>query len=102
MAPPNPQDILAQVKRLQQEMEKARGELAEEVIEVSVGGGAVRVRMSGVQECLGVEIKPDVLAGGDAEMVQDLMQSAINQAIRESQALAARRLGPLTGGLPGL
>jgi DNA-binding YbaB/EbfC family protein len=100
MAPPNPQDILAQVKRLQ--LEKARGELAEEAIEVSVGGGAVRVRMSGVQECLGVEIKPDVLAGGDAEMVQDLMQSAINQAIRESQALAARRLGPLTGGLPGL
>ena len=93
--------MMAQVQRLQEELARAQRELADEVVEVSAGGGAVRIRMSGTQECKAVLVTPALLQEGDVEMVQDLLTLAINQAIRESQMLAAHRLGPLTGALPG-
>ncbi len=95
--------MIEQIQRLQEELEQAQSELAEEVVEASVGGGAVKVSMSGAQECKGVVIAPHLLQEGDVEMLQDLVLLAINQAIHDSQALAARRLSPLTGGmgLPG-
>jgi hypothetical protein len=60
--------------------------------------------MSGTQECQQVIIDESLLGDGDLEMLQDLILLAVNQAIHDSQALAARRLGPLTGGLglPGV
>jgi DNA-binding YbaB/EbfC family protein len=96
--------MMAQIQRLQQELEQAQAELAEEVVEVSSGGGAVKIKMSGAQECKMVEIDPDLLKEGDVEMLQDLVLLAINQAITDSQNLAAQKLGPMTGGLniPGL
>jgi DNA-binding YbaB/EbfC family protein len=96
--------MLAQIQRLQQELEQAQIELAEEIVEVSSGGGAVKIQMSGSQECKMVEIDPELLKEEDVEMLQDLVLLAINQAITDSQNLAAQRLGPLTGGfnIPGL
>ena len=96
--------MLTQIQRLQQELQQAQAELAEEVVEVSAGGGAVRIQMTGTQECKMVEIDPQLLEEGDIEMVQDLLLLAINQAIRDSQNLAASKLGPMTGGfgIPGL
>jgi DNA-binding YbaB/EbfC family protein len=96
--------MMDQIQRLQKQLEEAQASLAEEVVEGSAGGGAVKILMTGANECKGVEIAPDMLVEGDVEMLQDLVMLAINQAIRESQDLATRRLGPLTGGLgiPGL
>jgi DNA-binding YbaB/EbfC family protein len=96
--------MMDQIQRLQKQLEEAQASLAEEVVEGSAGGGAVKVLMTGTYECKRVEISPDMLVEGDVEMLQDLVMLAINQAIGESQDLAARRLGPLTGGLgiPGL
>ena len=96
--------MMDQIQRLQKQMEEAQAALAEEVVEGSAGGGAVKVFMTGTYECKSVEIAPEMLAEGDVEMLQDLVLLAINQAISESQDLAARRLGPMTGGLgiPGL
>jgi DNA-binding YbaB/EbfC family protein len=96
--------MLAQIQRLQQELQQAQAELAEEVVEVSAGGGAIKIQMTGAQECKRVEIDPGLLEEGDVEMLQDLILLAINQAISDSQNLAARKLGPMTGGLgiPGL
>lgn len=96
--------MLAQIQRLQQELQQAQAELAEEFIEVSIGGGAVKIQMSGTQECKAVELDPHLLEEGDVEMLQDLLILAINQAIGDSQILAAGKLGPMTGGLgiPGL
>jgi len=96
--------MMDQIQRLQKQMEEAQAALAEEVVEGSAGGGAVKVFMTGTYECKIVEIAPEMLAEGDVEMLQDLVLLAINQAISESQDLAARRLGPMTGGLgiPGL
>ncbi|NIM96100.1 MAG: YbaB/EbfC family nucleoid-associated protein [Anaerolineales bacterium] len=96
--------MMASIQRLQEELQQAQAELADEVVEASSGGGAVKVVMSGTQECKSVEIAPHLIEEGDAEMLQDLVMLAVNQAIRDSQVLAARRLGPMTGGLgiPGL
>lgn len=99
---PNPKDLMAQVQRLQTELARVREELAEETVEVSVGGGVVRMLMSGTQECRKVTLDPGVVRPEEVEMLQDLLLGAVNQAIHESQQLAARRLGPLTGGLGGL
>lgn len=85
--------------RWQRELAQAQAELAQQMVEASAGQGAVRVVMSGTQECHRVVIDPDLLAQGDATRLQDLVLLAVNQAIKDSQLLAARRLSPLTGEL---
>jgi nucleoid-associated protein EbfC len=84
---------------MQAELAQAQADLADQTIEASAGGGAVKVVMTGTQECRSITIDPGLMQSGDASMVQDLVLLAVNQAIRDSQLLAARRLGPLTGGL---
>lgn len=93
---------MAQIQQLQQQLEKTKEELAKETVEASAGGGAVKVVMSGTQECHSVEIASHLVEDGDVEMLQDLVMLAVNQAIHDSQVLAARRLGPLAGGMPGM
>ena len=96
--------MLAQVQKLQENLARAQAELADETVEATAGGGVVRVAMSGTQVCKSVMIESQLLEEGDVEMLQDLLLLAVNQAIQDSQALAARKLGPLTGGLglPGI
>jgi len=100
--PQGGKDLMAQMQGLQERLVQAQNELAGEMVEASAGGGAVRVRMSGTQECHQVIIDPALLEGGDVEMLQDLLMLAINQAIHDSQVAAARRLGPLAGGMNAL
>ena len=88
--------ILGQVVHMRQELARAQAELASETVEASAGNGAVRVVMNGIQECRSVTISPHLVAEGKARLVQDLVLSAVNQAIRDSQLLAARRLAPMT------
>ena len=97
-------DMLSGFQRLKEGLARAQAELAEETIEASAGGGAVRVVMTGTQQCQAVTVAPQLLEDGDVEMLQDLIALAVNQAIRDSQELASRKLGPLTGGLeiPGM
>jgi DNA-binding YbaB/EbfC family protein len=92
-------NLNAQMKQLQDQLVQAQQDLADETVEASAGGGAVRVVMSGTQECQSVTVDPELLASDDIEMLQDLILLAVNQAIHDSQALAARKLGPLAGGL---
>ena len=94
--------MMAQLKRLQEQMEAAQEQLALETVTSSAGGGAVKVTMTGDQHCTAVEIDPDLLKDADAEMLQDLVLSAVNLALDESRKLAADRMGPLAGGIPGL
>lgn len=96
--------MMQQIQKLQEEMLKAQEALGEEVIEVSVGGGAVKVEMTGHQQMRSITIQPDVVDPEDVEMLQDLVLAAVNEAIEKSQGVAADRMGGLTGGLnlPGL
>jgi nucleoid-associated protein EbfC len=98
-------NMLAQIQQLQQEMEAAQASLAGETVEVSVGGGMVSVVANGQQEILAITIRPEVVDPDDVEMLQDLVLSAVNEVLKQSQQLASQRMGGLTQGLnlpPGL
>src|SRR3990172_8302135 len=89
--------MMARLQRMQEELARAQTDLAEQTIEASAGGGAVKVVMSGTQEACSGTILPSLLESGDAAMLQDLGLLAGEQAIRDSPVLAARRLGRLAG-----
>lgn len=100
--PPNMRKL---AQELQAEMLKAQEALGEETVEVSAGGGAVTVVMTGHQKLRSVKIAPEVLDPEDVEMLEDLIVAAVNEAVERSQQLAAERMSRLTGGLglpPGL
>lgn len=98
--PKNTMSMMQQLQQLQQQVEMAQAQLAEETVTATVGGGAVKVVMTGDQRCTSVEIAPELLEDADVEMMQDLLLSAFNAAMDQSRELAAERLGPLAGGLP--
>jgi DNA-binding YbaB/EbfC family protein len=102
MGNPLGKGMLEQLQKMQGNLLRAQEELKTEMVEASAGGGAVRIVMSGTQVCQEVTIDPGLLEAGDAEMLQDLVMLAVNQAIHDSQAMAARKLGPLSEGLGGL
>jgi DNA-binding YbaB/EbfC family protein len=92
--------MMQQIQRLQQQLTEAQARLAEETVTAAAGGGAIKVTMTGDQKCKSVEISAELLKEADAEMLQDLVLSAVNLALEQSRDLASQRLGPLTGGLP--
>ncbi len=91
---------MQQLKKLQEQMEQTQAQLAEETITVTVGGGALKITMTGDQRCRAIEIDPDLLKDADAEMLQDMLLSGVNLALDQSRKLAEDRMGPLAGGLP--
>ncbi|HEC23084.1 MAG TPA: YbaB/EbfC family nucleoid-associated protein [Chloroflexi bacterium] len=97
-------NLAQQLQKMQQDMLKAQEELANETLEVTAGGGMVKVVITGHQRVQAIELKPEVVDPDDVEMLQDLLVAAVNQAIAQSQAMAAERLEGLTGGLnlPGV
>jgi nucleoid-associated protein EbfC len=98
----SPGGMMQQIKQMQEQLAAAQAQLAEETVTSSVGGGTVKITMTGDQVCKNVTIDPELLSDPDVEMLQDLILSAINASIEQSRALAADRMGPLASGLPGL
>jgi DNA-binding YbaB/EbfC family protein len=94
--------MMQQIKRLQEQMEQAQVQLAEETVTATVGGGAVKVTMTGDQRCKDITIDPELLKDADADMLQDMLLSGVNLALDQSRKLAEERMGPLAGGLSGL
>ena len=92
--------MMQQIQRMQKQMEEAQAKLAESVVSATAGGGAIKVTMTGDQKCKSVEISPEFLKDADAEMLQDMILSAVNMALDESRALQEKMMGPLAGGLP--
>jgi nucleoid-associated protein EbfC len=98
----SPGGMMQQIKQMQEQMAAAQAQLAEETVTSSVGGGTVKITMTGDQVCKSVVIDAELLTDPDVEMLQDLILSAINTSLEQSRALAAERMGPLASGLPGL
>ena len=92
--------MMQQLQQLQQQMAEAQERLAQETVSASAGGGAVKVTMSGDQKCIAVEIDPKLLQDADAEMLQDLVLTAVNLSLDRSRELQQQVMGPLAGGLP--
>jgi DNA-binding YbaB/EbfC family protein len=74
------------------------------VVEATAGGGMVSVKMNGNKQLLSVQVEQDVFAGGDKEMLQDLIVAAVNEAVRKVDDALSGQLGGLTSGLkiPGM
>jgi DNA-binding YbaB/EbfC family protein len=96
--------MIQQAQKLQAQLAKAQEQLANLTIEASSGGGAVTVVMNGQQQIQSVKISPEVVNAEDVEMLEDMVLTAVSEAIAKSQEAAAKQLGGLTGGLkiPGL
>lgn len=95
-------DMRQQIMKLQEQMLETQESLGEETVTASAGGGVVQVVMTGHQRVQSVTIDPEVVDPEDVEMLQDLVMAAVNEGIELSQAIAAERMGALTGGLGSL
>ncbi|GAA4706612.1 YbaB/EbfC family nucleoid-associated protein [Brevibacillus fulvus] len=100
----NMQQMMKQVKKMQDEMQKTQEALKEKVVEGSAGGGAVVVRANGHKQILEIAVKPEVVDPDDIEMMQDLILTAVNDALRNVDELVGKEMGRFTGGMniPGL
>lgn len=96
--------LAGQLQAMQKQMLEAQEALGEKTVEVTAGGGAIRVVMTGHQKLQSITIDPEVVNSEDVEMLQDLIVAAVNEAVEASQNLAADEMGAITGGLniPGL
>ncbi len=97
--------MMAKIQKMQDEMAQAQQSLETETIDVSVGGGAVVVTMTGHQRVQAIKIDKATLDMEDEEWLtdlQDLLVAAVNQAVEQSQAMAAERMEGITGGLGGM
>ncbi|MEJ5224652.1 MAG: YbaB/EbfC family nucleoid-associated protein [Anaerolineales bacterium] len=92
--------MLSQIQRLQAQIAEAQEKLKEETVTATAGGGAIKITMSGDQVCKSVEIDPDFLKDADADMLNDMVLTAVNLALEKSRDLQAERMGPLASGLP--
>ncbi|MFZ5597176.1 MAG: YbaB/EbfC family nucleoid-associated protein [Bacillota bacterium] len=100
----NMQKMMKQVQKMQADMARLQEELGNRTVESTAGGGAVKVVANGRQEIVSIDIKPEAVDPEDVEMLQDLILTAVNAALKQSQDMVASEMGKLTGGLniPGL
>ncbi|HSQ33292.1 MAG TPA: YbaB/EbfC family nucleoid-associated protein [Peptostreptococcaceae bacterium] len=100
----NMNNLLKQAQKMQEEMQKTQKELESKELEASVGGGAVTVKVNGKKEIIDITIKPEVVDPDDIEMLQDLVLSAVNEALRSIDEMTSSQMSKLTGGMnmPGL
>ncbi|MCC3378030.1 YbaB/EbfC family nucleoid-associated protein [Paenibacillus sp. UY79] len=100
----NMNQMMKQVKKMQEQMLKAQEALGEKVIEGTSGGGVVAVEVNGHKKVLSITIKPEAVDPDDVEMLQDLVLTAVNDALSKADELANNDMGKFTGGMkiPGL
>ena len=97
-------NLMKEAQKLQQQMEKMQAEVAQRKVDATAGGGMVTVEANGKQEIVSIKIDPEVINKDDAQMLEDLVLAACNEALRKSKEMMQQELGKLTGGLkiPGL
>jgi DNA-binding YbaB/EbfC family protein len=117
--PPNLQNMLKQAQEMEAKMAEAQAALAEQTVEASTGGGMVKVSATGDGKITSLEISPEAVDPHDVELLQDMVLAAINEVLRQTEALREKSmsgaagfdpaealgalggLGGLGGGLPG-
>ena len=93
-------DLMKKAQQMKASMDRLQEELATREVEAGAGGGMVTVRASGAQEVVSIEIDPSVIDPDEKEMLQDLVQAAVNEALRKSKEMMQEEMGKITGGLP--
>ena len=93
------QQMLSRMRQVSEDLQRQVNSVA---VEASAGGGMVTVKMNGQKQVVEVKIEPEVFAGKDQEMLQDLVRAAVNEASRRVDDELADQMKSLTGGIPGL
>jgi hypothetical protein len=96
--------MLKEAQRMQERMAEAQAELATRTVEASAGGGKVLVTATGAGDIVSIKIDPQVVDPKDVEFLEDLVLTAVKQALEDAKEIAGAEMGKLTGGLkiPGL
>ncbi len=95
----NMSQMIKKAQKMQEEMKKAQDALAEAAYEASVGGGAVCAKVSGEKKLLSLTIAREAVDPDDVEMLEDLVISAVNEAMSKADKAAMESMGKLTGGM---
>lgn len=98
----NMQDMLKQAQKMQEDMAVLQEELDEKEYDISAGGGAVKVKISGKLEVRSLEISPEIVDPDDIETLQDILTAAINEAIKTVSDTNNAEMGKVTGALSGM
>ena len=96
--------LMKQANQMQIKMKKTQEELALKEYEAASGGGAVKVKVNGDHKIINLTIDPEVMKSGDVEMLQDLITTAVNEAVKVAKDTSAKEMEKITGGLniPGM
>ena len=102
--PGNYSNLMKQAQRMQRQMEEAQKQLEESSFEGTSGGGVVKVTVTGKRLVTGVEIKPEAVDPDDVEMLQDLVMTAVNEAMKQVDEATESKMGGIGGNLnlPGM
>ena len=92
------QGLMKQAQQMQADMLEAQEKLKDEVVEASAGGGMVKVKMGGDLTLREIVIDPEAIDPEDAEMLQEMVQAAVNEGLRAAQELASSKMGGIAGG----
>ena len=91
--------MMKKVQKLQDEMAKLQEELKHRTVEVTAGGGAVKIVMTGEKQIQSVKLSPSAVDPEDVEMLEDLIAAAVNEAVKKVEDMMSQEMGKLTGGL---
>ena len=96
----NINNLMKEAKKMQADMEKSQAELATKEFDSSTGGGAITVKVSGEKVVKEIKIKPDVVDSDDVEMLEDLILTCVNDALRKVDAVQSEQMGKFN--MPGM
>lgn len=99
--PGNMNNLMKQAQKMQKALQEQQAALEEKEYTAKAGGGAVEITVSGKREVTKVAIDPEAVDPDDVEMLQDMIQAAVNEALRAAEEDAQKAMGGLTGGLGG-
>ncbi|MBX3041858.1 MAG: YbaB/EbfC family nucleoid-associated protein [Bdellovibrionaceae bacterium] len=96
--------LMKQANQMQMKMKKVQEELAKAEYESSAGGGAIKAKVNGDHKITSLTISADLMSSGDAEMLQDMVMLAVNDAMKMAKETSAKEMEKITGGMgvPGL
>jgi nucleoid-associated protein EbfC len=100
----NINQMMKQAQQMQAKLASLQNELADREVETSAGGGAVKVKVNGKQELLSIKISKEAVDPNDVETLEELVFTAVNSAMKESQEMVSSAMSKVTGGLsiPGM
>lgn len=97
----NMNNLMKQAQKMQKKIEETQAALEEKKIEITAGGGAVKIVITGKKVIESIKINPEVVDPDDVEMLEDLMLSAVNEAVRQADEYANAEMAKATGGMGG-